>query len=80
MPPKKAPVKGTPGKTTAERKEFVWSDEEVQLLLEAAANCKVAKEAECNTSLREQAQYDHEQWKVGSKTCWMKCSSKSSGC
>ena len=29
---------GTPGKTTAERKEFVWSDDEVQLLLETAAS------------------------------------------
>ena len=50
MPPKKAPAKETPGKTTkttAERKEFVWSDDEVQLLLETVANYKAAKEEEC---------------------------------
>lgn len=37
MPPKKAPI----------NKEFVWSDDEVQLLLETAADYKAAKEAEC---------------------------------
>ena len=43
MLPKKAPAKATPGKTTktpAERKEFAWSDNEVQLLLDTAANYK----------------------------------------
>jgi len=38
MPPKKAPTS---------KKEFVWSDDEVQLLLETAADYKSAKEAQC---------------------------------
>ena len=50
IPPKKAPAKetsGKPGKTTKTNKEFVWSDNEVQLLLETTADYKAAKEAEC---------------------------------
>ena len=44
MPPKKAPAKetpGKPGKTAKTNKGFVWSDDEVQLLLETAAELSV---------------------------------------
>ena len=50
MPPIKAPAKeasGKPGKTTKTNKEFVWSNDEVQLLLETTADYKAPNKAEC---------------------------------
>ena len=48
MPAKKAPAKSktSPKKKDSNKKEFVWSDDEVELLLNVANEYKVAKAAE----------------------------------